>query len=1361
MIKLKLYPPSGTREQSNSIKFEIENVTSSDFNLRMENGTHSLKIDITALQDMSNGSYMGFMNLNIPEHASQSAISIFAYIEEPQSDGSYHTVDICPSIFTIVEEEEKLKKSLTISPLFISQKDLCSVVVDGIPNDKYIFSINDKIFKIIINEEGKGLFNFRGRDIVGDEELESLNKLPVYLYRDQDNYTIKEFSGSYLNILPSKIALHATIDPRCDTNSPAYVDPPGSWERPEECDDDPDYPGDPEDPDECNPLIEICPDPFPCVSFIDIPTSCDEGNVVLDRNICRIHNNSVVLLNNGMVLQAYTSPDKTYETDVDSDQYNINRVFLTAHKTTIDVQVIATGDVIIESRTSIGNFQIHVSDDIYNAITISPSLVIYIVFYNDIISFQKVKIIGKFIDEYTGEYILEGESGDSGLILNDWLFCVNAVLYYDAAEPVTDIYGDEQYALSYVRNEFETGAYVKPINVTIASNKEYVGVEEEIYVYLIVEAITENNLSQLYFNSLKIGSNSEFTTKEIGWERITNDSQGNNRNPKAMMDAVNNLHVVFESDRGGISQLYYGVIGDNYIPMAASAFSSSIDKYSELLAKSSKPFDYFKPLLLKFADEYTTIPEFDTQDLVSGKWNIIEKNGGNVSESASMKYLNDLTISSNPVSQESMAFTSLEIFPDNLTGDPSVDSQYLQYNYQISFTLSASANQTSDLVSSFVVKDREMDIIFNAWKDDFVVSVDTGTDADIDTEIVNNQPIYAKNYNKFMIGKSDKVFDRIIPLVGSYRISDPSDPEYFKIKILKADNNLKDFTFGLMLEKVYFKATNLQTLLEFINSGGSENDFVEEELETIYTGKAKIVAFIRNDGSSLVTQDYIIIREFPEIIDISDESLYEVIANYVRITPKEAENVINTHNVAHNDKFLGTVTLLINNVPRFSQSFISELNDEYNSFDVGFGVPDGGCYVADKMSPSKMGVFDNVDATLYFTDISITSPIYNYNDNVVSLPSTVRDMIKLRTSTELPIVAPDGTSPYDISEEWGDELLTLNFRREEEIKFFAQVLVVDPEDFSEKYDVSNVEKVTIEFVTYTGRSDKMIVQSGAGVILHDTGFVLSTSDDPITFDVDVTFLNDIYIIVELGPDFGNRSYNFTAYFKKVYSENSFLQVPITFEGVNQSADIDVGICNDMHIAWQSNRDKHWNIFYMNSVNELSPFRYETQITNVESNSIKPNISVNRNGTRMIIWDDNRRGNYSIYAARSLEWYDCNQKQCEKKMIDAFEGEVDECRVSMVFTPAESGNYMFKFYFYSDSGLNKLYKVISMSDTASRWSLNGDPIVNNFVYDEDNVLLGVGLGADTEVTIAFVPDKEDDIFDIVLYAKLVSLLVEGE
>ena len=112
------------------------------------------------------------------------------------------------------------------------------------------------------------------------------------------------------------------------------------------------------------------------------------------------------------------------------------------------------------------------------------------------------------------------------------------------------------------------------------------------------------------------------------------------------------------------------------------------------------------------------------------------------------------------------------------------------------------------------------------------------------------------------------------------------------------------------------------------------------------------------------------------------------------------------------------------------------------------------------------------------------------------------------------------------------------------------------------------------------------------------------------------------------------------------------------------------------------------------------------------------------------------------------------------MLKAFENEVVECNISLEYTPVIDGFYNFVLYFYSDSGLTKLYRTISIEGNEEKWYIDGVPMEDSLEYD-GNVLLGIELNANEMKTISYVLDKNDRIFDIVLYVKLVGILSEGE
>ena len=174
MAKLKLYPQSGTIEDARSLKFELSEVKTIQPHISIEDATHGVAVDITSLTCDVNETFKGTMNLNIPEHSSQSAISIFAHIEEEQPDGSYSTVQICPVVFTIKKETKDINEKVVVVPSFVGPDDLCSVQISSEPNTIVPFSINDKIFKVNINSSGSGTIHFNGKDVIDKENIDSV-----------------------------------------------------------------------------------------------------------------------------------------------------------------------------------------------------------------------------------------------------------------------------------------------------------------------------------------------------------------------------------------------------------------------------------------------------------------------------------------------------------------------------------------------------------------------------------------------------------------------------------------------------------------------------------------------------------------------------------------------------------------------------------------------------------------------------------------------------------------------------------------------------------------------------------------------------------------------------------------------------------------------------------------------------------------------------------------------------------------------------------------------------------------------------------------------------------------------------------
>lgn len=85
---------------------------------------------------------------------------------------------------------------------------------------------------------------------------------------------------------------------------------------------------------------------------------------------------------------------------------------------------------------------------------------------------------------------------------------------------------------------------------------------------------------------------------------------------------------------------------------------------------------------------------------------------------------------------------------------------------------------------------------------------------------------------------------------------------------------------------------------------------------------------------------------------------------------------------------------------------------------------------------------------------------------------------------------------------------------------------------------------------------------------------------------------------------------------------------ITSIGMNQLPDLYIDLNDVVHVAWQSNRDNYWEIYYANSEESF----YEQRITSFNSKSLKPSISGDSRGNLYIVWHDNRFGNWEVLMA---------------------------------------------------------------------------------------------------------------------------------
>lgn len=222
------------------------------------------------------------------------------------------------------------------------------------------------------------------------------------------------------------------------------------------------------------------------------------------------------------------------------------------------------------------------------------------------------------------------------------------------------------------------------------------------------------------------------------------------------------------------------------------------------------------------------------------------------------------------------------------------------------------------------------------------------------------------------------------------------------------------------------------------------------------------------------------------------------------------------------------------------------------------------------------------------------------------------------------------------------------------------------------------------------------------------------------------------------------------------------QIPITFEGSNTAPNVSLDSCGRPHVAFQSNRNGGWEIYYTSAVDAGMPFRFDTRITNSESNSLSPSIAVDGEGRRLIAWHDDRSGQYQVFAARSTESIFCYDDICAKSLgvapqttglqvTSEYDPYIEDpyyasiCQVNFVFKneSASTRKYHFRANFYSDASFTSFYKEIDSRQNVSGWYANGVQMP----FD------GVSVTAGATVEVTYEPSTEDAIFGELYYIEL--------
>jgi hypothetical protein len=1246
MAKFKLFPPSGSLEKSRQMQFVLNGVKNENgIRIKIENITNSVDIGVIKVPadihkkkdgyiyaEKGISSISGIINLNIPSHSSHAAITALISVENKTGEDVYVLSEMFPALYNIIEEEEEVKfdGSISFEPGFVGHNETGGVFVKHKKNDQVIISINDRHFNILTNEEGEGSVHFKGKDIIDKESLSMVQKFPLYIYESSDNFVGRKFIGSYIHCLPDDIKTSVDVDSRC--SDPLYN--AASWVPPEWC---------------LLPLgdsvnIQVSP----IAPETDIPSyggdGCEDSSINFSVNdsadISFIQKTDSTMLSSGKALHSFISIDLSVINPEDTG-YNIGRCNLVMEDSSLSVHVIAKERVSIDRYDTTDNLYITVSEELWDS-TKTHEDNLYVLLFNENTGYASYKVVGRQHADPSGgrkAYYLELDKNGRLTPLYSWIFNVEAVVYVSTPNLTSPT--KEIKKLPFILNEgnFATSA----INISIASNKygllrgEQISAnEEDIYFYVLAESVYQGK-KQIFILTGIIDyhpdSSPRYTYKFIDdqWYRLTD--KGNNKNPISYVDRKNNLHVLWISDRSGVEQIYYGVIGPSSISMGNSAISSILDKQAELFI-SKKPFAYT-------ADDIYYLPvEVDPSASNPSKtfgvnFNNFSDGEGEISSDDTSP--NSVNIEANPLIDSAWAITYL----NKGTNFDWQEGEYSSLNYQISFDMNGVISQTSDLFDNdnrdTVIGRNNIDYLYDVWKTGFFINYNDSSGV----------PTYLyRANNKMRIGKQENIYDRFVPIVGSYR-----NWEVGSIIDFTADGrNVQHFVVGLMPEKIYFKATNIQSRIEYaeehqISIDDSEG-YVSSTIETIYTGKVKLVVLLSSEAK--ISEDpgqYKIVREFPYSLNLSTSHHLDISVNYTKLFNEDVEYWMAIDKYSGDSRFLCNLNILVDGKMSFAESFVTDnLMNTINpsdgperQFSLVFGIPSGGNYKYDKDLFYASSIYENATVNLNYQDIQITTPTYKFNEDIITIPASIRE---------------NNLDSGDNYLESGNDTTSVDYR-------------------------------------------------------------------------------DAFSLISL----------------KEKNHHDFLQVPITLEGINSSPNIDVGYDCDVHLAWQSNRDKYWNIYYSNSSDLGTSFRKEYLISNTTDNSLMPSIAVNKNGKRMIVWQEKKEGKYVIYAARSLNGYKgYNRGGWEDLYADA--REVNTHTVVFDIKVSSTGIYNFTIKFYNDSEFTDLYYSVSTEEDIKEWKING----NNFTLE------GELLSGGDSVRVEYYIGRNNYLLDRVLYCTISSSYV---
>ncbi len=1535
---LKLQPFSAPIDKTNSIGYKLTGLPSSkDIRVKFENGTfgHDCKL-LTLDQGEVKGNYArpesgttdisGTLDLNVPQHAENSVVSIYANIEA-YIGGEWRLLDIAAFAFQIENPKESVTMDkVRVEPAFVAPDERATIHIQTEANSHLRVYINGKSFVIRSNYEGEGSMSFRGIDILGGSTVggSDLQRFPVTFSKPQDKHETIYHASVDVHYVPEAMrVLQATNDP----GSPecAILDPdPGPGPQLKAAEDfcfNGAAVGDLSifDADSgyvnsrvgfCGGISEITPDP-----------SSSGG-------VCRIFNSSdTTLLPNGSGLVAFAS---AYDPSVDggdltkeltlasrifvaqtstslkfrgnpvrngtilepSDFYHsvimnnlvdgdtIGIIFRIEDGTVFEIQQTVSGtvaafigafvdainaderidaaeiiaiaasdrvDVFSDSRFSI-RVQVlsNGTSDVEVCLDSNKTLELLapdggfddtgdtVLFLEPSLGAQSYSITGRTAPNIIRFEVPEGVNNGYGPTITENFFCEKFVVVDQGTEAPEDIGITTVNPLPYIKDKFQRE--VPSVFPSITARRDFI--DGEIYVYCVCQAIVDS-VYQLFYFGFKLGSQVD---QDIEWTQLTTD--GENKNARIECDKGGNLHVVWESDRNGPTQIYYGVLGPNSRALSNQVLMSAIDKEGS-------------------SDSIRSLLSITEPTAIQDDWLRILSGSG----AGSVSSLTKLAVQGKPSTDGAMAVFTL----DETELGEEFNGFESQLSYQVSFDLSmgilSNQEDEDDQIPFTVRTDKDIDALYSTWLSQF-------------TPKQNFR--YEIDKNRFTVDRYDPFFEKIIPICGSYNFgsyaSETSSPGATVPNLVNNltasystyDNsietghpgNLRHFMLALMPEKVRFKALNTEPLFVYLDRNelttDSSSQYISQIENTYYTGRFKlalVLATSEDESTGVLSKkSHHVVRQFGDYMTFADLAQHNNIKIAVHYTKQPQEAIDNRTKfdrsaVEQDYRFYGNIIVTVGDAAQLGQSFIADFSDRYRKFDIGLGFPSGGQFRTNEQIPYNGNEYDTLPVVQIFDNIAIGPHTVRLNESIVKMSNFDRNTSAMFVSEEFndliingsfesftaPLegttllsdgdTTPTGWTITNGATSWvedaglpsyydaydGVRFLELTGLSDSQLGSIAQDVTTE---IGKEYVVEAVASYHPQGITFLGTSsvDRKVKISADAV--SQTYRVRQESQDANTMRwqnislrftatssiTTITFENAtdlqapfnvfgpcidrirMYAVEDLPTETNSQNVDDMLLLEDSeyyinYSLNAtdhMSQIPITLSSnyQNRNPDLSVDDLDKVHVVWQSNRDGPWEVYYAGSRDRSIPFRFETRITDKDSNSLMPSIGVDYKGRRCVSWHDNRdRRRFQIYSAMSKEvdpqWID----QCKIDMVeeyihtrnvnydpyDPYFGTLADdlgCKVVFDFQTDTSGLFHFTADFYTDEAKTTLEKSIDSRDSVVGWR------VNDTQLDIEGALVAAG----ETVTVTYSPDQSDNLSNKLLYvtAKYVSNAArEGE